>query len=610
MSGRYRFERRWGAWRDADGLATFRIWAPGVEGLRLRLEPGGEQEMTRSDDGWFEFACSGVEQGASYSFVLPDGMAVPDPAARAQSGDVHGPSRLIDPHTYEWQATEWRGRPWEEAVVYELHTGTFSESGDFNGIRHRLDEIAESGVTAIEIMPVAQFSGNRGWGYDGVLLYSPHPAYGGVEGLKRLVDAAHERGLMMILDVVYNHFGPDGNYIHAYAPQFFNPDLDTPWGPAIDFTERAVRDFFVDNPLYWLEEYRFDGLRFDAIDQIHDPSGYPILAEMAKRIREQFPHRHIHLMTEDERNIVELHPRDDRNEPLLFTAEWNDDVHHAAHCVATGEDNGYYAAFADDPVGHLARALAEGFCYQGEPYKPWGGEPRGVPSSPQPPTAFVAFIQNHDQTGNRAFGERLTTLTDAQTVELLTAILLLNPQIPLLFMGEEYGETRPFLFFTDFHGDLAQAVREGRRREFAAFTAFSDKDAEKIPDPNSPDTFAAACLDREKRQSEAGQRRLALVRRLIDLRQAHIVPRIGAMKQMHGEADRLNQDAFSVRWRLGDDTTLRLFANFGESPAVVPAAPLCESGTLIYESGDRLGEPLRKRELPGRCVAVFLGDGG
>jgi len=600
---RGRPQPRWGASLQEDGSATFRLWAPAAEHLRLRLKDE-EREMQPCGEGWFDLRTDDLEEGTAYQFVLPDGMAVPDPASRAQASDVHGPSLLTSP-AFDWKAEDWNGRPWEEAIVYELHPGTFSREGTFDGIRRKLDYLAETGFTAIELMPVAQFSGNRGWGYDGVLPYCPHSAYGGITGLKRLVDAAHQRRLMMILDVVYNHFGPDGNYLHAYAPDFFDSDRHTPWGLAIRFEEPAVRAFFLDNPIYWLEEFRFDGLRFDAIDQIRDESDPPILEEMARRIRERFPDRHIHLTTEDERNIVALHPHDGENRPVLFTAEWNDDFHHAAHCLATGEDAGYYAGFADDPASHLARALAEGFCYQGEPYAPREGKPRGEPSAGQPPTAFIDFLQNHDQIGNRAFGERLTALAGEETVELLTAVLLLNPQIPLVFMGEEYGETNPFLFFTDFHGALAKAVREGRRREFADFGHFSEEKAEKIPDPNALSTFEASMPDWHRMETGPGKRRLDLFRRLLHLRRTHLVPYLQAMKSMQGQAERLDDKAFCVRWHMAD-RVLCMIANFGR--AEVAIAKELTGFEAIYESRDSLFASLRQGRAPPASVTVLLAE--
>jgi maltooligosyltrehalose trehalohydrolase len=343
-------------------------------------------------------------------------------------------------------------------------------------------------------MPVAQFSGNRGWGYDGVLLYAPHPAYGSPDEMKAFVDAAHGHGLMVLLDVVYNHFGPDGNYLNAYAPDFFHPERHTPWGAAIAYERRPVRDFFIENALYWLEEFQLDGLRFDAIDNIVDEESDPeLMVEIAQRIRAGIP-RPPH--SPHHRGQPQHHPppRARRGwRVVLHTGEWNDDMHNVLHVIATGETDGYYADFADDVWTKLGRALAEGFAYQGD-LSPHAGKPRGAPSAHLPPTAFIDFLQNHDQTGNRALGERLTRLADPRTLELMTAMLLLSPHIPLLFMGEEHGDERPFFFFTDFEGELARAVREGRRREFASFASFTGSE-EEIPDPNDPATFAASRPD-------------------------------------------------------------------------------------------------------------------
>ncbi len=491
-------EPGWGATLTQDG-ARFGLWAPAQGAVTLHVDGRDvpmTRDVTRDRGGWFTCTVAGLGAGASYAFVLEDGRAVPDPAARAQEGDVHGASLLVDPSAYRWRH-DWAGRPWEEAVIYELHVGTFTEQGTFGAVIDRLAALADLGVTAIELMPVAQFAGNRGWGYDGVLPYAVHPAYGRPDDLRALVDAAHGAGLMVLLDVVYNHFGPEGNYLNLYAPDFFDSARQTPWGAAIAYDRAPVRRFFVENALYWLREYRLDGLRLDAIDHVHDRSDPEILIEIAQAVRREFPARAIHLTTEDNRNVTHLHERDGEG-VCLYTAEWNDDWHNTAHVIATGESADYYGDFADTPHAHLARALAEGFAFQGE-LSQLTDRPRGEPSAYLPPAAFVDFLQNHDQIGNRAFGERIDRMADENIVQALHAILLLSPHVPLLFMGEEYGETRPFLFFTDFHGELADAVREGRRREFAGFEAFSGELA-PIPDPNAWDTFAASRLDWSERE--------------------------------------------------------------------------------------------------------------
>ncbi|SMF57422.1 maltooligosyl trehalose hydrolase [Tistlia consotensis] len=595
--------RTWGAEPLGDGTTRFRLWAPAQ--ARVWLHGGGrDRPMRRSDDGWFELATDAVAPGDGYGFRLQDGLVVPDPAARAQLGDVHGLSRLADPGAWRWRTTGWHGRPWEEAVIYELHVGTFSGSGTFAGVAERLDHLAGLGVTAIELMPVAQFAGRRGWGYDGVLLYAPHEAYGGPEGLKALVDAAHARGLMVLLDVVYNHFGPDGNYLHLYAPEFFHAGRQTPWGSAIAYEKPPVRRFFCENVLYWLEEYRLDGLRFDAIDQIHDPSPEPILEEMARLVRERIRDRHVHLTSEDSSNEIRLHRRDAEGGTPLFTAEWNDDFHNAVHAAVTGESEGYYRDFAADHWAKLARSLAEGFVYQGELSEHFGDRPRGEPSAGLPPVAFVDFLQNHDQVGNRAFGERLSDLIDRPMLELLTALLLLGPSIPLLFMGEEWAERRPFCFFTDFRGELAEAVREGRRLEFRAWSAFADEASRQhIPDPNDPTTFAASTLDWQRLDDPDGRRQLGLVRRLLEIRHREVVPRLAGLGGHCGRIRAQHDGVVAVTWTLTDGSRLQIDANLEreERPAEPPPP-----GRLLFELAEGAADGLAEGRLPPCSIVVSL----
>lgn len=589
--------RSWGAAFVHAGEARFRVWAPGVEKLLLRLN-GADTPMKRDDDGWFELLATGVAPNDRYCLVLPDGRTVPDPASRAQSGDVHGPSVLVDPTSHVWTDGEWRGRPWEEAVLYELHVGTFTPQGTFEAAVARLGHLARLGVTAIEIMPVAQFGGERGWGYDGVLPYAPHRAYGSPDAMKAFIDAAHGHGLMVLLDVVYNHFGPDGNYLPLLAPEFFDPDRHTPWGAAIAYEKLPVRQFFIENALYWLEEFHLDGLRFDAIDQVADPkSETEILVEIADRVRHVLPDRHIHLTTEDNRNIVYLHERDGRGNAVRFTAEWNDDFHNAAHVLATGETDGYYEDFAEHPARHLARTLAEGFAYQGEEQA--DGRRRGVASRHLPPTAFIDFIQNHDQIGNRALGERLSTLCAEPMLRVLTATLLLSPHIPLLFMGEEWGETNPFLFFTDFEGELAEAVRDGRRREFAKFGAFNSEDKRKlIPDPNARSTFEQSRIDWAKAEGD-GAAWLGFVSRLLALRQEAIVPLLRDTGGNSGERLDVPDGVVAVDWTMSA-ARLHLRANFTAEPQQLPPS----DAEVVFAEPATAAAALRDGELPPHSVVV------
>ena len=586
-------ETAWGA-RLVSGGARFRLWAPADEVLTLRLN-GQDHPMKRAEGGWFEATVEGAEAGDAYLFVLPDGTAVPDPAARAQEEGVHGPSVLVD-HAYPWRHAS-PARPWEEAVIYELHIGTFTREGTFAAAAAKLPHLVSLGITGINVMPVAQFEGNRGWGYDGVLLYAPHPAYGTPDDMRAFVDAAHGAGLMVMLDVVYNHFGPEGNYLGAYAPAFFHDERQTPWGNAIAYEKEPVRRFFIDNALAWLHDYDLDGLRFDAIDHIRDQSDTDIMVEMARDIRALRGGRPTWLHTEDARNITRLHERAEDGSAPLYDGEWNDDMHNALHVCATGETDGYYADFGADRWELLARSLAEGFAFQGE--QQLNGEPRGHPSAHLPPTAFVDFVQNHDQVGNRANGDRLCALIPPAEAQEFMAILLLSPHIPLLFMGEEWGETRPFLFFTDFHGELAQAVREGRRREFEDFPNFEDEAAlGAIPDPNDPETFRISTLDWTVPQQDMHFATLELTRRLLRLRKEHVTPRLRRTGGNAGRVVDVEREMIAVDWHL-DGATWALRANFSRESRPMPRA----EGALIYGPARGVAG-----ELPGFTVSFHLAE--
>ncbi|MGH8800771.1 MAG: alpha-amylase family glycosyl hydrolase, partial [Casimicrobiaceae bacterium] len=363
---------------------AFRLWAPAVARVDLILGADArrsELALSARDGGWYERTVDGVGAGTPYAFRIDRGITVPDPASRANPDGVHGPSVVVDPVGYAWRDAPWRGRAWDEAVLYELHIGTFTPGGTFAAAIERLDDLADLGITAIELMPVAAFPGVRNWGYDGVLPFAPASSYGTPDDLKRLVDEAHARGLMILLDVVYNHFGPEGNYLHAYAPQFFNPHHPTPWGAAINFDGddcRTVREFFIHNACYWLEEFHFDGLRLDAVHAIVDTSQPDFVSELASRVRTSFANaRHVHLVLENDRNEARYLGRDAARRPSVATAQWNEDLHHSLHVLATGERDGYYADYAADPLACFGRALAEGFVYQGQASAYRGGAPRG-----------------------------------------------------------------------------------------------------------------------------------------------------------------------------------------------------------------------------------------
>ncbi|WP_062743282.1 malto-oligosyltrehalose trehalohydrolase [Erwinia persicina] len=584
------FPKSWGAEFVAADTVRFRLWASGQSEVTLRLS-AKDIEMTPTGNGWFEVEVAGVKPGEEYQYVLADGKTVADPASRAQRDDVGGPSLVIDPARYAWQNTGWAGRAWEETVVYELHIGTFTPQGTFRAAIDKLPHLAGLGITMIEVLPLAQFGGRRGWGYDGVLLYAPHAAYGSPEDFKAFVDAAHGYGISVVLDIVLNHFGPEGNYLPLLSPDFFHPERTTPWGAAIAWDVDAVRRYIVEAPLYWLQEYNLDGLRFDAIDQIEDSQQPHVLIEIAQRIRAEIPQRPIHLTTEDCRNVIFLHPRDADGSAPLFTGEWNDDFHNAVHVFATGETHAYYQDFADQPEKGVARALTEGFIYQGQ-VSPQSGEARGVDSRGQPPVTFVDFIQNHDQVGNRALGERLISLAGADRSKVMLAMLLLSPHIPLLFMGEEYGETHPFLFFTDFHGDLARAVREGRAREFAGHAGH---EGESVPDPNAEQTFIASRLDWHKPETPEGQAWMALTRQLLTLRQQYIVPLLARADGHSGNVVKTAPGFLAVSWTFPQGT-LSMAVNIAATPQPLPDLP----GETIFAWPDRGGD------LPPHSILVRL----
>jgi maltooligosyltrehalose trehalohydrolase len=556
-----------GAAPQGDGHFRFRLWAPGEP--RVVLEAGEvTAPMQRGADGWHESTIP-ARPGERYRYRLADDVAVPDPASRFNPEDVHGPSELVDPRAYAWRHAGWRGRPWHEAVIYELHVGTFTPRGTFAAARRRLGDLAALGITAIELMPVADFPGARNWGYDGVLPFAPDASYGRPEDLKALVDEAHGHGLMVLLDVVYNHFGPEGNYLHAYCPQFFDRQRRTPWGQAINFDgpdSHTVRNFFLHNALYWVEEYMLDGLRLDAVHAIRDGSPTHIVCEIGAALRAgPGRERHVHLVLENDANEARfLGP--------CATAQWNDDLHHAAHVLATGEADGYYADYAERPLERLGRALAEGFAYQGEPSPFRGGAPRGAPSAHLPPGAFVSFLQTHDQVGNRALGERLHALADPARERSLLACLLMSPQVPMLFMGEEFAAATPFLYFCDFGGELAQAVARGRREEFARFAAF----AEALPDPGDAATFSRSKLDWTCVARRPHRERLDFVRALLRLRRERLTPYLAAAPGAGRYAVR--DGVLRVTWTLGRSAKLHLATDAGTGSGVLseplPGAPL------------------------------------
>lgn len=572
-----RHQMPFGAAVTDDGV-RFRLWAPSARDIHLCLDDEIELAMPASGASWFELTTARAGVGSRYRFRVDGDLQVPDPASRFNPADVHGASEVIDPEAFDWQDDNWYGRPWHEAVIYELHVGSFTAEGSFAGVEQKLDQLAALGVTAIELMPVAAFPGRRNWGYDGVLPFAPDAGYGRPEELKRLVQSAHRRGLMVLLDVVYNHFGPEGNYLHSYAGAFFTDKHQTPWGAAINYDDRGsevVREFFLHNALYWLEEYHLDGLRLDAVHAIKDDSARHILAELEERVRSgPGRERHVHLVLENEAN-------DARYLDWGYDAQWNDDLHHCFHVLLTGETDGYYRDYAEQPLALLGRCLAEGFAYQDDVSSYRHGERRGQPSAYLPPTRFVGFLQNHDQIGNRAFGERLTELAAPQALRAAVAIQLLAPSPPLLFMGEEWATRRRFPFFCDFGPELAQAVTEGRRREFARFQRFQDPQARAgIPDPNAAATFDAARLDWSELAQPPHADWLAFYRSLLALRRRELLPRLADLPGGSADFSVFAERGLRVNWQLGRSERYRLIANLSGKPlaAELPA------GRWLYAS--------------------------
>jgi maltooligosyltrehalose trehalohydrolase len=527
----------------------FVLWAPDAETVDLLLGDRRVLPMERDFEGYFKISAE-AEPGTKYRFRINGDTLVPDPAAKLQMRDVHGESVVVE-SDYPWRNQKWRGRPWAETVLYEIHPGL---AGGFTGIAAQLPRLAALGITAIELMPIGDFPGTRNWGYDGVLIFAPATAYGTPDELRAMIDAAHALGIQVFLDVVYNHFGPDGNYLNTYAKSFFREDVHTPWGHAIDFRKPPVQKFFIENALYWLQDYRFDGLRFDAVHAINDRD---FLIELGEKIRASVaPGRYVHLVLENEHNDASLLGGE------KFTAQWSDDWHHCLHVMLTGEQEGYYEDFAT-PAAQLARCLSEGFAYQGEPSAHAGQTPRGTPSAHLPCTAFVICLQNHDQIGNRAFGERLHALAAPEALRAAIALLLFTPQIPMIFMGEEWGEQRPFLYFTDHAAELGRLVREGRRKEFTKFAAFQNASTrEKIPDPNALETFIAS------KPAPAETEWSAFYKTCLDIRHQEIIPRLACCSSLGAEI--LGAKAVRARWLMADSATLTLAINLGSEPVACP----------------------------------------
>jgi maltooligosyltrehalose trehalohydrolase len=563
-----------------DTGTTFRVWAPRCRTVDVVIEGRRPEPLTAGADGLFERTIGGLGAGTRYQYRLDGERYRPDPVSRFQPEGVHGSSVVVDPDRFTWTDHQsFRGHALGDLVFYEVHVGAFTAAGTFEAVVAHLPQLVELGVTALELMPVAEFPGSRNWGYDGVHLYAPQSTYGGPRGLRRLVDAAHGHGLSVFLDVVYNHLGPEGNYLGEYGP-YFTDRYKTPWGSAINFDgpdAAGVRRHFVDNARYWVREFHLDGLRLDAIHSIFDTSPVHVLTELAEAAREEAGRlgRPVHIVAEshdNDRRIVEPAARGG----LGLDAVWSDDFHHAVHVRLTGERGGYYADFAGGRG--LARAVAEGFAYQGEPSE-YFGRPRGTPSTDLPGERFVIAIQNHDQVGNRAVGDRLSTVVSFAAVKVAAALLFAAPALPLLFMGEEYGETAPFQFFTSFLDPaLVDAVRRGRAAEFARFGWEG-----KIPDPSEPATYLRSRLSHALAGAPRHRELYQYYRQWLALRRSH--PALGARGKPLARCELDEAGAVLTLTRPGPDGTgVRLLANLTATAQPLASPP---AGRVLLDSEDR-----------------------
>lgn len=541
-----------GAIPEADGT-RFRVWAPEAKTVELVLNRGSVS-MNREAEGTFSAWLGDVGPGKRYRYRVDGGDPFPDPCSRFQPEGVHGPSQVVDPTLFAWMDQQWKGRPLRDLVVYELHVGTFSPEGTFQGTTDRLPYLRDLGVTAIELMPVADFPGMRNWGYDGVSLFAPARCYGSPDDLRLLVDRAHSIGLCVLMDVVYNHFGPDGNYTGVYSPYYVSQSHSNPWGAGLNFDgphSEMLRRTFIENAQHWIHEYHCDGLRLDATHAIVDESERHFLTELTAKVKDRAHDREVVVIAEDHRNLARM-MRPESAGGCGLDGVWADDFHHEVRSILAGDDEGYYADFRGS-AKDLATILNQGWLFTGQ-HSSYLSEPRGSDPAGLKPESFVICIQNHDQIGNRAFGDRLHHECDPGAYRAASALLLLSPQTPMLFQGQEWATTSPFQFFTDHNPELGKLVTEGRRREFQAFQAFSDPAArERIPDPQSEQTFANCRLDWDEvdTQPHAGTREL--YKRLLELRTT--------VRDVSSQAEAAGDDA--VILRRGEMTIVALLRGSG-----------------------------------------------
>lgn len=572
-----------GATVTRDGV-RFAVWAPGLESAHVEVD-SRRIRMHPAAGGFLYCFDPDAGPGSRYTFHFDTtAVAVPDPASRFNPDGVHAASEVVDATLFEWHDAEWRGRPWADAVIYELHVGTFTPAGTYAAAAERLDYLADLGITAIELMPLAATPGRWNWGYDGVLPFAPNASFGRPDDLKRFIDRAHARKLMVLLDVVYNHFGPDGNYLGHYAPEFFTARHKTPWGNALNFDDAGsatVRQFFIHNAVYWLEEYHFDGLRLDAVHTILDDSDPNFLRELASAVRALPTERHLHLVLENDSNDATLLERDAAGRRRAYTAQWNDDFHHALYVLLTGEARGHYADYTE-PGRQLLRSLLEGFAYQGE-HSRHRGAARGSSSAHLPPEAFVNFLQNHDQIGNRPDAARMWQLLEPRRQHAAETLLALLPTPILMFMGDEFHAPSGFPFFCDFAGALGRAITDGRRSEFASF--WSNIDGAAVPVPTSAAARVAAVLDWAALERQPHRSAFERIREQLAVRRRALIPRLPA-RAAAGKL--LGPATLIATWTLADHTTLELSANLAAVPYQSP--PPARGETLLATGEPRDGQ--------------------
>jgi len=556
-----------GALIGDDGQCLFRVWAPDQPTMSVHLlgDDARYIALERTDDGYHAATVAHVSPGTRYRWRFADGHERPDPASRSQPDGVHGPSAVVAPYL-RWTDEHWGGIALQDYIIYEIHVGTFTHDGTFDAMIPHLDDLVELGITAIQVMPIAQFPGERNWGYDGVSPYAVQNSYGGPDGFARLVDACHARNLAVVLDVVYNHFGPEGSYLREFGP-YFTDKYKTPWGEAVNFDDAnsdEVRGFFIRNALYWVDRFHVDALRLDAVHAIADFSAIPFLAELSEAVHEYATrvNRHIYVIGESDLNDVRVIEPRERN-GIGLDAQWSDDFHHALHTLLTDEHDGYYSDYGT--IDHFVRSLRDGYAYTGD-YSPLRRRSHGNPSHHVPGERFVHCTQNHDQIGNRLLGERLSQIVEPAALRLAAGALLLAPYIPLLFMGEDYGETHPFLYFID-HGDpdLVRAVQAGRIAEFASFVTQGTP-----PDPAAATTFITTKLDRAQAAVgwHAGLR--ALYRELLRLRRTN--PALARLDKNTQEVMGFPGYAIVMQRRWYLDEEVIVLYHFGQEPvdAVIP----------------------------------------